>query len=171
MSSLKPQDLYVLLKLSLLNGTPWTYASVANALHMSGSEVHGSVKRCSQAGLYNATQRRPIRSSLLEFVVHGARYAFAPGRTGVVNGVPTSYAAPVMASKIVAPANDIAPVWAHVEGSIRGEGIEPLHNSAPVAAREDGKLYDLLALVDAIRIGRTRERRVAENLLKLRLAA
>lgn len=133
--------------------------------------MHAAVKRSLQAGLYNSTQRRPVRASLQEFIVHGARYAFAPGRTGVVRGVPTSYAAPVMASKIVAPDNDIAPVWADAEGSTRGEGIEPLHSAAPLAAREDKDLYDLLALVDAIRIGRPRERRVAEELLKVRLAA
>lgn len=171
MPSLKSQDLYVLLKLAVLRGAPWTYASVADALHMSSSEVHAAVKRSLQAGLYNSTQRRPVRSALQEFIVHGSRYAFAPGRTGVVRGVPTSHAAPVMASRIIAPADDIAPVWADAEGSTRGEGIEPLHSAAPIAAREDQELYALLALVDAIRIGRARERRVAEELLKVRLAA
>jgi hypothetical protein len=66
---------------------------------------------------------------------------------------------------------ELAPVWADDEGSVRGESIEPLYPSAPRAAREDPKLYELLALVDALRIGRARERKLAEALLRQRLAA
>ncbi len=171
MAMLKPHDLFVLLKLFVLRGEPWTYASLAAALRMSSSEVHAALKRAARAGLYNATERRPIRAALEEFVLHGARYAFAPARSGVVRGLPTSYAAPAMAKRIVAPVDDIAPVWADSEGSVRGEGIEPLHSSAPWAARQDESLYALLALVDAVRIGRARERRVAAELLHARFAA
>jgi hypothetical protein len=168
---LKPQDLYILLKLFVLGANSWTYASLAAALHMSSSEVHAGLKRAAKAGLFNATERRPMRAALLEFLEHGVRYAFAPERTGVVFGLPTSYAAPVMSRKIVPPSNDIAPVWAHEAGHVRGEGIEPLHASAPLAAQEDSSLYALLALVDAVRIGRARERRVAQALLAERFSA
>ena len=99
------------------------------------------------------------------------RYAFAPRRAGVVAGLPTSYAAPVLSGKIVASAGELAPVWPDAEGGVRGEGIEPLYRSAPRAAREDAALYDLLALVDALRIGRARERKLAEAMLRERLAA
>jgi hypothetical protein len=40
----------------------------------------------------------------------------------------------------------------------------------PDAARSDPKLYELLALVDAIRVGRARERKLAESELEKRLA-
>jgi len=123
-----------------------------------------------ELGVFNATERRPIAAALLEFLQHRVRYAFAPDRTGVVFGLPTSYAAPIMATRIVAPANDIAPVWAHDKGHVRGEGIEPLYGSAPLAAEEDESFYALLALVDAVRIGRARERRVAQSLLASRFA-
>jgi len=124
-----------------------------------------------QLGFFNATERRPIAAALLEFLQHGVRYAFAPDRTGVVFGLPTPYAAPIMGTRIVAPANDIAPVWAHDKGHVRGEGIEPLYGSAPLAAEEeDESFYALLALVDAVRIGRARERRVAQSLLASQFA-
>jgi len=47
--------------------------------------------------------------------------------------------------------------------------IEPLYNSVPAAAKSDSLLYEYLALVDALRIGRARERRFAEEELKHRL--
>jgi hypothetical protein len=39
----------------------------------------------------------------------------------------------------------------------------------PAAARRNSALYDLLALVDALRIGRARERNLAEKELTVRL--
>jgi len=44
-----------------------------------------------------------------------------------------------------------------------GYTIEPLHNCAPKAALLDEKFYALLSLVDAIREGRIRERKIAEK--------
>jgi len=43
--------------------------------------------------------------------------------------------------------------------------IEPLFKSVPYAVRLDAELYALLALVDAIRIGQSRERNLAIKLL------
>ena len=60
-------------------------------------------------------------------------------------------------------------VWPHPEGEVRGESIEPLYRSAVDAARRDSKLYECLALVDALRVGRARERKLAIDLLTKRL--
>jgi hypothetical protein len=49
--------------------------------------------------------------------------------------------------------------------------LEPLYKSVPYAARADEKLYDALALVDAIRSGRARERKRAEEMLHAILMA
>ena len=46
---------------------------------------------------------------------------------------------------------------------MRGLGIEPLYPTAPGAALRNEKLYELLALVDALRAGRARERTFAEQ--------
>jgi hypothetical protein len=61
------------------------------------------------------------------------------------------------------------PVWPDPEGEVRGVGFEPLCKSAPKAARKDPVLYELLALVDALRDGRARERPIAERELSTRL--
>jgi len=62
-------------------------------------------------------------------------------------------------------------VWPHPEGDVRGESLEPLYPSAIDAARRDRALYESLALVDALRVGRARERALAIDLLTKRLRA
>jgi hypothetical protein len=52
----------------------------------------------------------------------------------------------------------------------RGQAIEPLHPSVPYACRQDKRLYEMLALADALRIGRARERSLALKGLKELLA-
>ena len=42
-------------------------------------------------------------------------------------------------------------------GNSRGLIVEPLHPNVPKAAKKDSYLYELLALVDALRIGGPRE--------------
>ena len=53
---------------------------------------------------------------------------------------------------------------------MRGEGLEPLYKSVPRAARADAQLYEWLALVDAVRAGRARERELAVKELRSRLS-
>src|SRR5436189_151391 len=62
------------------------------------------------------------------------------------------------------------PVWPYADGSVRGTEFSPLYKNAPKAA-SDPKLYELLALVDAIRDGRAREREVAIRELTARIDA
>ena len=61
------------------------------------------------------------------------------------------------------------PVWAHAEGKVRGYAFAPLYPTVPAAALRDSRLYELLALVDAIRDGRARERNLAAKELESRL--
>lgn len=103
--------------------------------------------------------------NLAEFAVHGAKYAFAADRLPVAVGVPTSHSAPAFAG-VFAPGSDDW-VWPHPNGTARGQGLEPLHPSAPYAAMQDAKLYEMLALFDALRVGRARERGMALKRLPL----
>lgn len=96
---------------------------------------------------------------LAEFALHGAKYAFPADKTELTIGVPTSHSAPAFAG-VFAPGSDDY-VWPHPNGTVRGIGVEPLHPSVPFAAMQDAKLYELLALFDALRVGRARERGMA----------
>ena len=165
--ALKPQDLFVTLKLvSMGAGAAPSYNHLAHELSMSPSQVHSAVSRATAAGLIGP-DRLPRRAALLDFILHGAPVAFYPERGGVARGMPTAYAAAPLAEEI--GDDDLPPVWPDPEGTVRGESLEPLHHSAPRAARLDAQLYELLALVDAIRIGRARERKLAEQHLTKRL--
>jgi hypothetical protein len=53
------------------------------------------------------------------------------------------------------------PVWPDARGTVKGQRIEPLFKSVCAAVAQDPRLYALLALVDAIRIGQARERGIA----------
>ena len=111
--------------------------------------------------------RVPLRKPLEEYLLHGVRYAF-PAKPGPVSrGFPTAYAAAPLAEKI--SSDELPPVWPDPNGTVRGVAIEPLYSSVVKAAKSDSPLYELLALVDALRIGRARERNMAEEEIKLRI--
>jgi hypothetical protein len=82
----------------------------------------------------------------------------------VKRGVLTSFGVESLAGKISAVANE-APVWAHPAGKAKGPSLSPIYRSAPQAALIDPALHRLLALQDAIRAGRARERSFAADLL------
>ena len=102
---------------------------------------------------------RPHSHNLAEFALHGAKYAFPAVKLPLVIGVPTSHSAPAFAGVFAPGSTDF--VWPHPNGSVRGVGVEPLHPSVPFAAMQDAKLYEMLALFDALRVGKARERGMA----------
>ncbi|WP_397406932.1 hypothetical protein [Polaromonas sp.] len=107
---------------------------------------------------------RPHARQLAEFALHGAKYAFAADKTPSTIGVPTSHSAPAFAGVFAPGSEDY--VWPHPNGIMRGIGIEPLHPSVPFAAMQDARLYEMLALFDALRVGRARERGMAMERLQ-----
>ena len=168
---LKPQDLLVLFKRAANPNQSWTYATLGKALELSASQVHRSVQRVTEAGLAVSKGRGDwdvVREALVEFAVHGARYAF-PAKVGAIRrGVPTSFGASPLAGQINAAPGE-APVWPYSEGQARGPALSPLYRHVPEAALADPALYELLALLDALRVGRSRERALAQKLLSERL--
>jgi hypothetical protein len=167
---LKPQDVVVALKIVAGKGEPWTYAGLGASLGMSASGVHESVQRASTAGLLTADERRPVKSALLEFLIHGLKYVFPPERGRVTRGMPTSTSAPPLSERL-ASGDEPPLVWPDRSGTVRGESLEPLYASAPQAAARDEKLYALLAVTDALRVGTAREREAARSVLRELLTA
>ncbi|MGH0028815.1 MAG: hypothetical protein ACQGVC_03420 [Myxococcota bacterium] len=166
---LKPQDVFVLLKLAANPGVHLPYNRLALELGMSVSEVHAGVRRSVAAGLALEQPRpRPNLGALKEFLFHGVRYAFPAQLGGPVRGMPTAYAAPPLKG-VFAPPSGMPPVWPDVEGRSRGPELPPLYRSVPEAARRDEPLYALLALTDVLRTGGARERSLAIDALEERL--
>jgi len=168
--NLKPQDILFLLKLVALNKEPWSFNKLAIELGMSPSEVHAAAKRALAAKLAvkEGDNIWPNIRNLEDFLLHGVQYVFVPERGGINRGMPTAYASAPMAAWFVEE-KEPPPVWPDPAGEVRGESFSPLYKSAPVAAKQDPGLYQLLALVDAVRGGRARERDIAKKELKKRL--
>ncbi len=52
---------------------------------------------------------------------------------------------------------------------MKEDPLKPIYETVPAAAQRDPSLHEMLALVDALRIGRARERAMAEKELARRL--
>jgi len=170
---LKPQDAVVVLKLALRREAEWTYKELGRSLFLSAAEVHNAAKRALHARLLLRVDRRaptPSRLNLLEFLVHGAKYAFPPDRGGLTRGYPTAHAAPQLRA-LFAPATEPPPVWPNSDGPARGQAFSPLHRSAVKAAQEDAVLYRALAAVDLLRGGGAREQKIGARILAEMLGA
>jgi hypothetical protein len=167
---LKPLDIVVLLKLSLQGGERSPYLQLASELHLYPSEVYASIKRARASHLVQGPEMkdRLNRSALLEFLLHGIRYAFPAERGAMTRGVPTRYAAAPLKQHLE-QGNEPPPVWPDANGSVRGYSFAPLHKNVPKAALADPQLYELLVLVDALRDGQARERALAVKELSKRL--
>jgi hypothetical protein len=164
-SVLKPQDIVVLLRMLIWKeNRSWRFSDLSVDLKMSQSEVHQAVKRAQLAGLYDPLTKRPRRQALNEFIIHGLKYAF-PGAIGEVEeGMPTAHSAPPLVNEIVSDSKSLY-VWPMKGTKKKGNRIVPLHKNVPLVARKFPDLYRFLALIDALRVGRARERELAEKQL------
>src|SRR5512133_2102220 len=153
-----------------LHSEPWTYPGLATALCLSASEAHAAIRRASSAGLYDPTTRTARKAELLELLLHGTRFVYPVERGGLTRGMPTAHAAPPLRERVLASDSDVIPVWPDPSGEARGEAWAPLYPTVPQAARRDLALYEALALVDAVRGGRARERAIATEELQRRFA-
>lgn len=160
---LKPQDICTLLKV-LVAEPGWSYSRLALELGLSSGELHNSIKRATIAKLYDANRNRPKAAALEEFLIHGVKYAFPVVPGTLTRGVPTGFSAPCLVGHFEIGPNGHT-VWPSAVGDQRGVAIEPLYKSMPEACLKDAKLYEALALVDALRIGRAREKSLAQDLL------
>lgn len=164
---LKPQDLVVALKLCVSKSIG-TYASLGNSLGISASEAHAAVRRLTEAGLADPDSKSIHRTQLCNFITNGVPYAFPAKTKEITRGIPTAWAAPVM-KDLISQSDGLTPVWPDPHGNTKGVAVKPLYPSVVMAALLDPALYDLLALVDALRIGRARERHIADKELNSRL--
>lgn len=94
----------------------------------------------------------------MEFIEHGLHYVFPQQPGTMVTGIPTAHSHPFFKSYFAAELNY---VWSDENGWMRGLSIMPLYKGASKAIKADEDLYFLLAAIDVIRVGSTRELKVA----------
>ncbi|ANJ58723.1 hypothetical protein [Pseudomonas silesiensis] len=142
------------------------------SLGISKTEVASALKRCQQIGLLrlDPTTRLPRVNSkaLLGFIEHGLRYVFPVKPAEIVRGIPTSFSAPVLQGKLMS-GGDLIHVWPDAYGTRKGQSITPLFKTVPGAVKKDARLYEYLALIDAVRLGNAREANLANQLLRERI--
>lgn len=157
---LHPVDMPVALRLA--EAPEEKYADLGASLGISMSTAHAAVARLERSGLLRPASRTVNWLALREFLAHGLRYAF-PARPGAaVAGVPTAHAAPPLAQHF---SSDEAYVWPDARGPVMGRAITPLYPQAIGLPTRCPSLYHLLALADALRAGRARERKLALDTL------
>ena len=110
-----------------------------------------------------------MSSHIVEFLFHGFKYVY-PAKIGkVVRGIPTAMSASVIKELFVVNGLSDECVWPYEFGDARGQSLEPLYKTVPKAVKTDKELYEFLSLLDVVRIGKLRERKTAEELLRKKL--
>ena len=164
---MRPQDIVVLLKIIASDNNQWRNLDIAYSLKISPSEVSEVLNRCKIAKLINKEKREVHLNALTEFLVYGLKYVFPAEPGAIAKGIPTAHSASPIKEKIISSTESY--VWPNSKGNLRGQSIDPLYKTIPEAALEDQKFYELIALVDTIRIGKAREVNMAIDELKNRI--
>jgi len=158
--SLKPQDVLVALKLVSIGDDQWSYTQLSKSLGISLGASHNAISHLLSAGLiYEKDELAiPSRQRLYDYLVHGVPSQYYPQRGPIVRGVLTAASAPPLVALFPPTLGDVAVVWPVANGRAQGAALEPLYRTAPKAAAEDAVLYELLTLVDAVRMGQAEQR-------------
>ncbi|MCH2236247.1 MAG: hypothetical protein MK078_18595 [Crocinitomicaceae bacterium] len=165
-SGMRPHDIVVLLKIAAKGEQSWLMKDLSIELGISGSEISESLNRSAIAGLISKDKKKLMKLNILDFLEYGLRFVYPQQPGAKVRGVPTSHAAPPLSEEI---ASEEPYVWPYGEGKVRGESIEPLHPKVPEACLKDAEFYALMALCDALRVGRAREKKLAIKELRNRI--
>lgn len=159
---MRPQDVVLLLKISLLEKLTWQGKALAAAVGLSPAEVSDALRRCQFARLLHPEHRTVNRPRLLRFLVHGLPCVFPVEPGPHQQGLP-----------ILLPQGGLATpetyVWPAADGPAWGATIEPLYPGAVLAARQDPALHELLTLTEVLRLDNPVLRAGAKQQLQERL--
>lgn len=165
-NGMRPHDVAILLKIASKGKDPWNMKDLANELEISASEISESLNRSVIGGLLGSDKKTLNKLSLLDFLKSGLRYVFPQQPGPLVGGVATAHSASPLKELFL---SEEYVVWPSGKGNLRGQAIEPLHKNTPKACLRDSNYYELMALTDAIRIGKVREQNLAYELIKKRI--
>ena len=120
---MKSQDIVILLKLVSLQEQeklgqfdgpewlpsredPYSVRGLEASLGISKSEVNASINRSYASGLAvkdrDFGRAKPNRRDLCNFIIHGLKFVFPVKPGGMIRGVPTAFAAPMLESLLMA---------------------------------------------------------------------
>ncbi len=160
---MRPQDIVVLLKILCYDSHNWYNKDLANDLFLSTAEISNSLQRSASSGLIDTDKKKVRVQSLLDFLIYGIQYVFTQRPNNISRGIPTAHSHPFMRLQF---SSDQLYVWPDAESDEKGLSVQPLYPGVVNAAKKDEKLYLMLALIDVLRMGKTREKEVAITKLK-----
>ena len=159
--ALRPHDVCVALQLVLTPDV--SFRELARSAGQSLGEAHNASKRLEIARLYLSHRKEVNKPALVEFLVSGVPYVF-PGELGPeTRGVPTAHSGPPLRDVV---SSSTVIVWPSADGEARGQALTPLCAAAPKTIDANPALYRWLTIVDALRVGRARERNLAREALE-----
>lgn len=168
-AALLPVDVLVAAKVAAHPEAQPSVRQLGDELGISKSAVAYSLRRLAELGLVKEDdgRRRVNKLALSECLEHAVRW-IAPAKIGDYElGLPTAHSSRALSAKLRSDDDPVVMPLPH--GPVRGRAVRPLYPVAPQAAARDPKLHELLALIDAFRVGRARDREVAAAELRARL--
>ena len=165
---LKPQDVLVACKLFALGEAEWTMRRLAGSLSISLSETHAAVERGRAAGVLG-TPRGKLnvgRKKFFELATVAVPQVYYAIRGSVELGVPAAMQAEPLKGVFLRDGRPIPLVWPSERGTMKGESLLPLYPTVTRAVEHDPDLHRLLALIDVVRVGDAKDRKLATDLLE-----
>lgn len=155
---------------ALFEKDKYSVRSLEKSIGVSRSQVSISLKRCLELKLIypngNADGGYLInKKSVMNIIEYAIPYFFPVEKTSNVKGIPISFSSPFLYNKILSQ-KKMPLVWPDTQGILIGEGVIPFDKYVPHAVRRDPLLYEMLVLVDSVRMNIPRESSVALEALK-----
>ena len=163
---MRPYDILIALKIVSFNSEDWRIIDIAYNIHLSPSEVYDGINRLHKAEIMHM-RKHVVKKHFVEFLIHGVKYCF-PAIPGIKSrGILTAHSSEFF-KKIISDYKKDTYVWPSEKGNASGTSIIPFHKNIPEFIQKDRFMYEYLSYIDAIRIGRKREKAYAEKqILKL----
>jgi predicted transcriptional regulator len=165
-NGMRPQDVALLLAIASLKEEPWQMKQLSEMTGISRGEVSESLNRSAYGGLLSGNKSTLYKLAFFDLLEFGLRHIFPVHPGEKVKGVPTAISASPLNKMIV---SNVQFVWPSENGDVTGFAIESLYKTLPEFAVHYQGFYELLALTDALRFGKNRERILAMKELKLRI--
>lgn len=172
---LKGQDIALVMKIMVSQqlGRPLEYAVLAYELYISQSEVSKGMLRLEKAKIISRYPDKGLevhKHALFEMLVHGLKYFMTAELNIEQRGTLTAYSAPCIKQEIV---SQHAYVWPYINGQDKGISLTPLYKTLPKALDRfpDKSFHELMSLLDLMRLGGSREIKIASEMLEKKIWA
>lgn len=160
---MRPEDVFILLKIAVLGSCDWTPFQLSLELGHSPEEIESSVERLLAAKLIRST-RRPDPDAFKKFLIMDLPQKFSTRPGGLTRGLLTG-AKPGMFFTGNLSYTSIW-VWPDKDGPDWGYAIDPLSPHCCFAALQDRKFRTLLAITETLRVAGKEARVWAEMSLR-----